>query len=1114
MARKPPKPRNAVIFHHPDAVDTGRPRLLGRHAAGEGFLKGFIRHAGVETLFAHALAREHFEDFQRRAKAIDDDGRPCRWVPMGDMGKSGEDALPTTLMVPDPNLAPFAWRRRARDDRAYSIVGVNHTIASERVMDGLGDLVIAPFQPWDALICTSHAVRSTVLRMLDNWTDYLNRRGGGKLRTTVELPVIPLGVDCDAYAKGDKSAGERQAIRRGLGIADDDVAVLFMGRLSFHAKAHPTPLYLSLEAAAKRTGKRLHLIQAGWFANEFIEKEFRDGIRTYAPSVNGIFLDGRKPEIRFKVWHAADVFTSLSDNIQETFGLTPIEGMAAGLPVVVSDWDGYRDTVRPNIDGFTIPTWLPLPESGGDLALAPEARLTGETSDQAYEQYCGLVSQCTAVDVAAATEAFAALAADPALRRRMGEAGRKRARQEFDWQVVIKAYQALWKDLENIRNREKTIAPATRERPPMPLRDDPFSLFAAYPTRSLDGDTVATLAAGAGKGAWRKRLDAIRRQRMNVLAQGALLAEDEQAAILEKLDKDGPTTVFALADLVAADRRYRVTRTLGWLAKMGIIGFAPAARGARPKRGKAPPSASRAKGKAGPLIEQAMGARAMGALGEAVTLLQQALDLSPDDPDALSQLGEVHAFAGRFAEARDSFEKALAKEPDSHTAQRNLGKLAFVEGDYAAAAAALKRAAELKPGDGETQFLLGVASRYVGADEDAVKHLNATLENEGERADALAQLGLALKSLGRGDKAVDAFRRALAREPGNVLARAALDSLGAEDGGRRRLGKGAGKRVGLLVHAKFHYPMLKPLFDALAGENWAAISADARDITQFDPAVTVVCDAPIHRLAAMLPKTATVNIRETLAGGGLARRPIRHADFVCVPGPMARDELLKSRALPESRVWVTGFAANDPLFAGKTSPLPFELPKGRKVVLYAPTDYPPFSSAPMLADRVASLIGGERDDIVVIVKPHPRTCEFKPTWVAAWTNAAAKDKRLILAADPAADAAPYLMAADVLVSDASGVMFQYLALDRPIVLVTNPEAGADGERYDPDAIEWRWRDIGQEVFDVADLAKAVENALADPGAGADQRRRYRGLLFGDLTDGRAVERIVDRIAAL
>ena len=29
------------------------------------------------------------------------------------------------------------------------------------------------------------------------------------------------------------------------------------------------------------------------------------------------------------------------------------------MPVVVSDWDGYRDSVRDDVDGFRIPTMMP-----------------------------------------------------------------------------------------------------------------------------------------------------------------------------------------------------------------------------------------------------------------------------------------------------------------------------------------------------------------------------------------------------------------------------------------------------------------------------------------------------------------------------------------------------------------------------------------------------------------------------------------------------------------------------------------------------------------------------------------------------------------------------------
>jgi glycosyltransferase involved in cell wall biosynthesis len=117
--------------------------------------------------------------------------------------------------------------------------------------------------------------------------------------------------------------------------------------------------------------------------------------------------------------------------------------MAAGLLVVASDWNGYRDTVRNGIDGILVPTWLPLPNSGSDLSLRIEDSLNSEDKDRAYNQYCGKVSQSTVVDVAAAADAFAALVNDPELRRKMGDAGRARVRCDYDWQVIVCLYQDL-----------------------------------------------------------------------------------------------------------------------------------------------------------------------------------------------------------------------------------------------------------------------------------------------------------------------------------------------------------------------------------------------------------------------------------------------------------------------------------------------------------------------------------------------------------------------------------------------------------------------------------------------------------------------------------------------
>ena len=52
---------------------------------------------------------------------------------------------------------------------------------------------------------------------------------------------------------------------------------------------------------------------------------------------------------------AADLFCSPADNLQETFGLSVLEAMASSLPVVASDWNGYRDLVVHGSTGWLVP---------------------------------------------------------------------------------------------------------------------------------------------------------------------------------------------------------------------------------------------------------------------------------------------------------------------------------------------------------------------------------------------------------------------------------------------------------------------------------------------------------------------------------------------------------------------------------------------------------------------------------------------------------------------------------------------------------------------------------------------------------------------------------------
>ena len=562
---------NCALRYHPDGFRIDSKAVMGRQSAGAGFVKGFIEHGGTDRLVALTDSREHFEDFRTLAGMLDHTGRPViRAAPLDRRTLQSAG----TVFLPGPGLEREAWNRRFGSERDYSLCGVTHTVATNRVAKVLGQYLIAPTQPWDALVCTSTAVRDAVERILGQHMDYLARRGG-RFRSPVRLPVIPLGVDCDSYTPGTGDGapgggpGKRRELRDGLGIAADDVVVLFVGRLSFHGKAHPTPMFMAAARAAQRVrGRTMHLLLAGQFRNPGIEQEFREAAARFCGAARVHFLDGsggpQGPAI-LAAMHAGDIFVSLSDNIQETFGLTPVEAMAAGLPCVVSDWNGYRDTVVDGETGFLIPTVTAPRGTGIDVADRYAA------GADKYDRMIGIASLATAVDVDACADAIAGLANDRALRARQGAAGRERARRLYDWRVVIAAYQELWAELAEIRAAGAGVALRNHAAEPAKVDyPDPFAIYRGYPTALLGPKTV--VAAKSDDPA--EDLARLREGEMHNFADYAFLPDSDVDALMARLVASGPAPA---ADLAAEHRSAgrKLVRTLLWLRKFDLVEFDP-----------------------------------------------------------------------------------------------------------------------------------------------------------------------------------------------------------------------------------------------------------------------------------------------------------------------------------------------------------------------------------------------------------------------------------------------------------------------------------------------------------------------------------------------------------
>jgi D-inositol-3-phosphate glycosyltransferase len=529
---------------------------FGKDVANLELFRAMAQHGGFEQL--DVLSVLPVTEAHLHEMMIAGSTSTTRVVP-GSALNQGPAREAGTLLRGQADLQDLAWLRRVTvGDRAYSLMGLVHTLAPPSIRQTIAMSSVAPVHPWDAIICTSPSVRDAVANMLEGWGDFLAERTGGAAPSRPHLPVVPLGVDGRRFADLADRPEARAKVRTRLSLGDADVLVLWVGRLSFFEKAYPQAMFKAVQSAARQSGISLHFGMAGWFPNDQDRGYYEAAAEIHAPDVPVHFLDGNDRELLGELWAGADIFISLVDNIQETFGITPTEAMAAGLPVVVSDWDGYRSTVREGIEGFLIPTL------GGPLTGLGASMVTRHLFGVAtYQSYVGEVSQYTAVHVGRAAEALAALARSPDLRRKMGAAGRERIRTAFDWSVVAPQYAALAEELGEIRRASSD--PVIR-RGADPVRGDPFVAFAGFPTQVLTPDTRLAAAPGATGDSVRNLTAALD------TAFSRMRADLEECA--QALDMLASGQARSARDVLIAfpvERRRVVEMGLAWMAKLGLI---------------------------------------------------------------------------------------------------------------------------------------------------------------------------------------------------------------------------------------------------------------------------------------------------------------------------------------------------------------------------------------------------------------------------------------------------------------------------------------------------------------------------------------------------------------
>lgn len=462
--------RNAAIWYARDGYDPDSKGINGRRVAGRSFLEGFLTHADVDEFIAIGNSRASAQHFRELAtpKAA---GRPVHVYALDEFRLHNQIS---TVYYPGPTLGREAWRRFAVNQTAFSICGITHTISTSVVMQQIFDLRVAPVEPWDALICTSRSVQAAVTWQIEQIDAYIERRFGYSPPPPPQLPVIPLGVNQSQVA-GSVSSGA--ALRKTLGIGPDACVAMIMSRLSVNEKFDPLPIYQALQIAQSGFDGQIALILCGYFGDKSDENIFLKGAEWLMPDVPLHVVDGKDPSLKAASFAAADMFLFCIDNLQETFGIAPIEAMAAGLPLIVSDWDGMKDTVTADV-GFRIPTLL---AEVGNRGRPDALRYFLEQDD--YHRYLSTFASRTVIDVADMAEKILLLAKDRERAATMGDAARDRAARIYDWSAIIPQYQNLWEELTHLRRAAKPGQSDRYKDVALPVAPPPVDLFKSYPTQ-------------------------------------------------------------------------------------------------------------------------------------------------------------------------------------------------------------------------------------------------------------------------------------------------------------------------------------------------------------------------------------------------------------------------------------------------------------------------------------------------------------------------------------------------------------------------------------------------------------------------------------------------------
>ena len=236
-----------------------------------------------------------------------------------------------------------------------------------------------------------------------------------------------------------------------------------------------------------------------------------------------------------------------------------------------------------------------------------------------------------------------------------------------------------------------------------------------------------------------------------------------------------------------------------------------------------------------------------------------------------------------------------------------------------------------------------------------------------------------------------------------------------------------------------------------------------------------------------------VQIFHGLAGEKKGHFRIRHYfDLYLTQGPYFTDKFNELKAIHKNfDVIETGWPKLD-IYG--TNKLAYEQDKkvllekyqAKKIILYAPTFSPKLTSAPFLKDELQKLASNK--NYLILMKFHPL---MDVNWLKTYQELANEVENIVFETEK--NIIKFLLMADILISDTSSVIYEFLLLDKPVVTFKNISGN----------ILW------ENSLDYSKLIPLVENNLvSDPYS---KERKFIFENYHPYNDGKSTERMIKAV---